>query len=172
MAKQEEKILGKGWSGLCLVRNYDGAVYFDGTDRDLMRPDATISSKQIDIWPEKWHAFRIHADGTIDAVIFHDVAYSSLLRHLAFDIWQSARLMTAWPMEKWIEYPSRVLIPANSSQRHYNDMLRQMLRFDGIDGSQFAVLDPNLHCKPDRFNTVPDGGMFFREDVESIKKEG
>ena len=41
-----------------------------------------------------------------------------------------------------------------------------------IDGSQFAVLDPDLHCEPDRFSRVPDGGMFFRKDVESMKKEG
>ena len=28
-----------------------------------------------------------------------------------------------------------------------------------------------LNCEPDRASTVPDGDMFFRKAVESMKKE-
>ncbi|MBQ9645342.1 MAG: hypothetical protein IJV24_03155 [Prevotella sp.] len=143
--KQEETLFGGPWEGLCLVKNYDGACCFD-TARDTMEPTEKRPECNVDFWPAKCAAFRMHEDMTMDVLVHHSTEYSTLLRWDACEIWRTMSNVGGhdWstrrgvlPMEKWIEFPSCRPIPFYSENTRCREMVRTMLQFDGIDKSQF-----------------------------------
>lgn len=138
-----EKILGGTFKeGLCYIKNYDGTFKGDPNDpAEAMEPDAVLAADAIPAWPEKYHAFLIHEDGTIDIVLYYSVNYSNYLREAAFEIWMQANAMkTMMPKEKWLEYPNGNLIAINSPRAMYHQMISVMLRFGDIHYGQFIEL--------------------------------
>ena len=124
--------------GLCYIKNYNGALY--GDERDLIKPFSTLDSEKMEGWPKGFGAMLIHEDGTIDACVYHSMAYRSLLCHAAFDMIMCRDELKMWPREKWIEYPNYALIPSDSEHPKYKHVVSEMLKLNGIEADQFATI--------------------------------
>lgn len=135
-----ERINGGAFEGLCHIINYDGMNMGDDISNPLV-PIETTSAENVAGWFSKYHAFKFNEDGTMDLCIYHSTEYSTSLGQTAFNIFMESQTARMMPKGKWIEYPGFRLITVNSPLRNHHYMIAELLRFNGIDISQFAEIE-------------------------------